>query len=99
MRDVLCRLGDTWMRPYMPAAVSVHDAILLDVPREKEEAAIADLSALMTEPIARMGGLQIGVEVEVGDNWLDMQKVAKVPMLDGHNGLVGAASPTVDQVA
>lgn len=95
MRDVLRALGDTWMREYMPAAVSVHDAILLDVPKAKEEAAIADLADLMTRPIAKMNGLQIGVEVEVGDNWLEMKKVGKVPMLEGQNGLVSASPMAV----
>jgi hypothetical protein len=72
----------------MPAAVSVHDSILLDVPLALEDAAVAELSAIMTRPIARLNGLQIGVEVERGLDWLHMDKVAALPLLDGNNGLV-----------
>jgi DNA polymerase I-like protein with 3'-5' exonuclease and polymerase domains len=99
MRETLALVGESWLRPYMPAAVSVHDSILLDVPAALEEAATAELTAIMTRPIARLNGLQIGIEVERGLDWLHMDKVAAVPLLDGHNGLVGAASPTTEAVA
>jgi hypothetical protein len=91
MRDTLLAVGETWLGGYLPAAVSVHDSILLDVPRALAERAAADLTAIMTRPQPRLNGLQIGVEVEQGDNWLDMVSIAKVPMLDGSNGLATSA--------
>lgn len=95
MRDTLRAVGESWLRPFMPAAVSVHDSILLDVPRALAERAAADLVSIMTRPIEKLNGLQIGVEVEQGENWLDMVSLGVVPMLDGQNGLVSASPMAV----
>jgi DNA polymerase I-like protein with 3'-5' exonuclease and polymerase domains len=92
MRDTLLAVGDSWLRDFMPAAVSVHDSILLDVPADLGEKAAEDLIAIMTRPQAVLGGLQIGVEVERGLNWKAMETIAKVPLLEGSNGLVPARS-------
>jgi DNA polymerase I-like protein with 3'-5' exonuclease and polymerase domains len=88
MRDTLLAVGETWLRDYMPAAVSVHDSILLDVPAARAEEAAELLTAIMTRPQPVLGGLQIGVEVEQGNDWLNMETIARVPMLEGSNGLV-----------
>ena len=65
-------------RQYMGANVSVHDGYTLDVPEALQQEAQEYLIRLLTRPIAEMGGLRVGCEVEVGKNWLDMTSVAVV---------------------
>jgi hypothetical protein len=74
------KAGKTWQR-FMPANVSVHDSGCLDTPVSLIDAGIDVLRRVMTRPIPEMGGLTVGAECEVGDDWLDMEKVGNWPML------------------
>ncbi len=65
-------------RQYMPACVSVHDGYTLDVPKHLQDEAIAFLRNLLTRPIPEMGNLRVGCEIEVGENWLEMESVEVV---------------------
>lgn len=65
-------------RASMPANVSVHDGYVLDVPKKWQQTAIQYLKLLLTRPIAELGGLRVGCEIEVGPNWLEMETVEKV---------------------
>lgn len=92
-RDNLLLLGATEAREWMPANVTVHDSACLDTPFRKVDRAIELLLEVMPRPIAEMGNLRIGCEVEVGLNWSDfdskknpngMKSVAKLQTnLDG----------------
>jgi hypothetical protein len=69
------RKGETWAR-YMAANVSVHDSYCLDAPVERVDQAIEVLRQVLTRPVPELGGLTVGAECEVGDDWLQMEKVA-----------------------
>jgi hypothetical protein len=73
MKDNIILLGDTWAREFMPAHLSVHDSLCLDVPKELEMKAIETLIEILTRPIPEMGGLRVGCEVETGPNWGEME--------------------------
>lgn len=75
MRDNLRILGATWVRPHMPAIGTVHDSICLDVPEARVDEAIDLLVSVLSRPIPELGGLRIGCEVKVGDDWWAMSKV------------------------
>ncbi len=60
--------GSTWAQ-FMCTNVSVHDSCCLDTPDALVEECSKMLMAIFTRPIPQMGGLKIGAEVEVGDNW------------------------------
>lgn len=53
----------------------VHDSIIMEVPVEDAQAAASALQSVMTQPIAELGGLSIGVEVKVGPNLAEMSVV------------------------
>lgn len=74
------KAGKTWQR-FMPANVSVHDSGCLDVPVSLVESATEALRRVFTRPVPELGGLTIGAECEVGDDWLDMEPVGNWPML------------------
>lgn len=78
MKENLVLLSKTWLEPFMPAHVSVHDSLCVDVPRELKDRAVETLVEILTRPIPEMGGLQIGAEVEIGENWAEMETVRKV---------------------
>jgi uracil-DNA glycosylase family 4 len=69
MHDNLALIGQTWLRPYMPAHVSVHDGYCVDVPLARKQEAAATLIEILTRPIPEMGGLRVGCEIEEGYNW------------------------------
>lgn len=71
MRRNLVKVGQSKWRQYMGANVSVHDSICLDVPEALVSDAVEFLADLLTRPIVEMGGLKIGCEIGVGDNWAD----------------------------
>lgn len=75
------KAGKTWQR-FMPANVSVHDSGCLDTPVSLVSSAVEVLRTVMTRPIPEMGGLTVGAECEVGDDWLDMEAVGNWPMLE-----------------
>lgn len=79
MKDTILEIGksEEW-RKFMPANLSVHDSICLQVPPEKVDEAVEYLATLMTRPIPLMNNLRIGCEVKVGPNWADLKKVKKV---------------------
>lgn len=62
-------IGRSEWRPYMPASFAVHDSYKLRVPKELEEKAVMFLADTLTRPIPQLGGLRLGCEVEVGENW------------------------------
>lgn len=68
--------GKTWAQ-FMPTNVSIHDSCCLDVPEALVPKATEDLLTIFTRPIPEMRNLQVGAEVEVGDNWGEMKRVAK----------------------
>jgi len=71
--------GRTW-GVFMGTNVSIHDSLCLDVPTELVEKAKEMLLAIFTRPIPEMHGLQIGAEVEIGDNWGEMKGAGKLVM-------------------
>lgn len=74
-RQNIVRIGESPMEPYMPANITVHDGYCLVVPKNLVDKAIETLYTVLTRPIPEMGGLTIGCEVEIGDNWGEMEKV------------------------
>lgn len=62
-------IGRSEWRQYMPASFAVHDSYKLRVPKELEEKAVMFLADTLTRPIPQLGGLRLGCEVEVGENW------------------------------
>jgi hypothetical protein len=70
-RDTLLCIGASPWRRYMSANVSVHDGYTLEVPEDQKEAAADFLVETLTRPIAELGGLRIGCEVDWGYNWAD----------------------------
>jgi len=71
-----------WL-PYLPATLTVHDAVMLHVPDEMVDEAVQFLHALMTAPHPQLGGLRIGCEIEVGKNWKEMRSVLVDRCLEG----------------
>jgi uracil-DNA glycosylase family 4 len=72
--EVLLRLAQCermlgWLR------LIIHDSFLCEPPEADALACAAMLRDEMLAPIAELGGLQIGVEVSVGQNWGEMHKV------------------------
>ena len=72
--EVLLRLAQyenmrSWLR------LIIHDSFLCEPPEGDALACAAMLRDEMLQPIAELGGLQIGVEVSVGRNWGEMHKV------------------------
>jgi hypothetical protein len=80
-RDNLVLLGETEASEWMPANVTVHDGYCLDVPNARVPDAIEILGTILTRPISQMNGLRIGCEIEVGQNWGEMEQV-KVIKID-----------------
>lgn len=78
MRRNLVIIGKSEFGPYMGANVSVHDGYCLDVPEALALKATEFLADVLTRPIKEMGGLRIGCEVEVGHDWLHMEKMMAV---------------------
>jgi hypothetical protein len=78
MQDNLVLLAQTWLREYMPANVSVHDSLCVDVPEHLKEKAEQTLIDILTRPIPEMGGLQVGCETEWGLNWGTMITMRKI---------------------
>ena len=78
MKDTILIIGGSKFKPYMPANLSVHDSICLQVPKGLVDETVEWLAETMTRPIELMGGLRIGCEVKVGKNWGDLEKVKKV---------------------
>jgi hypothetical protein len=81
--DNLVLMDETWLRDFMPANVQVHDGYTVDVPKELADAAAEELIRILTRPIPEMGGLRVGCEVEVGNNWKDMESIAKIEIEGG----------------
>jgi hypothetical protein len=73
------RRGETW-GVFMGTNVSIHDSLCLDVPVDLVERAKAVLLAVFTRPIPEMNNLRIGAEVEIGDNWGEMEGAGKLVM-------------------
>lgn len=72
--EVLLRLAQyenmrQWLR------LIIHDSFLCEPPEADTLACAAMLRDEMLAPIPELGGLQIGVEVSVGQNWGEMHKV------------------------
>jgi DNA polymerase I-like protein with 3'-5' exonuclease and polymerase domains len=72
--EVLLRLAQyehmrSWLR------LIIHDSFLCEPPEADALACAAMLRDEMLAPIPELGGLQIGVEVSVGQNWGEMHKV------------------------
>ncbi len=82
MRDSLLLLGKSPWARYMPAIVSVHDSLCLEVPEEMVDEAAHYLLTLMTRPVPELDGLCIGAECETGWNWAKMEPYASWQMLD-----------------
>lgn len=78
MHDNLYLIGQTWLRPYMPAHISVHDGYCVDVPIARADEAAATLTDILTRPIPEMGGLRVGCEIEQGANWAEMTTIHTV---------------------
>jgi DNA polymerase I-like protein with 3'-5' exonuclease and polymerase domains len=78
MKDTILEIGKSEYRPFMPANLSVHDSICLQVHKRMVDQTVEFLATLMTREIPLMNNLQIGCEVKVGKNWADMQKVKKI---------------------
>lgn len=74
-RQNIVRLGQSPAVEWMPANVTVHDGYTLCVPKKDVDTAIGILYTILTRPIPEMGNLTIGCEVEVGENWGEMEKV------------------------
>lgn len=90
-RDNLRLIAKTKFGDYLCAIANVHDSMGLDCPTELVDEAVETLLDVFTRPIPQMGGLRIGAEVEVGDNWGSyhpeknpggMQSIRKVTMND-----------------
>lgn len=63
-------LGKSWAREFIPAHVTVHDSICLDVPEERAEDAAQLLEDILSRPVPQLQGLRIGSEIEIGRrNW------------------------------
>jgi len=74
MRDTVLLIGASKWRQFMPANIVVHDGYTLEVPTALAEEAANFLIETLTRPIAELGGLRIGCEVEIGPeggNWAD----------------------------
>jgi hypothetical protein len=69
--------GKTW-GVFMGTNVTIHDSLCLDCPEELVERARDAMLAIFTRPIPEMNGLRIGAEVEVGDNWGQMEAFGKI---------------------
>jgi len=82
-RQNLKLLGASWALPYMPSNGFVHDGYMLDVP--DTPTSIDDAANLLEETLTRaipeLGGLRIGCEIEVGDNWGSMEPLRANPAL------------------
>lgn len=70
-RENAVLIGRSDWGQYMPASFAVHDSYKLRVPTPKVEAASEFLVETLTRAIPQMGGLRLGAEVEVGENWGD----------------------------
>lgn len=90
-RDNIRLIAKTKFGEYLCAIANVHDSMGLDCPTELVDEAVETLLEVFTRPIPQMGGLRIGAEVEVGDNWGSyhpeknpggMQSIRKVTMND-----------------
>ena len=77
MKDTILEIGKGAFRKFMPANLSVHDSICLQVPRDRVEETADYLSTLMTREIPLMNNLRIGCEVKMGPNWADLKKIKK----------------------
>lgn len=82
MKDSLRLMGKSPYRRFMPAHVSVHDSLCLEVPFAMQDEARDYLVDLLTRPIPQMDGLRVGCEVEVGENWGEMEPVLAVNLVD-----------------
>jgi hypothetical protein len=69
MKDNILLLAETWAREFMPAHLTVHDSLCLDVPESRADEARELLKSILTREIPQLQGLRIGAEVEVGRNW------------------------------
>lgn len=67
---------------FFPANLSVHDSACLDTPAALVEEVADILARVFTRPIPQMQGLRIGAEIEVGDNWGDMESIRKIHITD-----------------
>lgn len=96
MRDNIYLMSQSKWAQYMPAVVSIHDGYTLDVPMEMAKEAADYLTQLLCRPIAELGGLRVGCEVEVSapnllheggttGNFLDLKMVRIVEIGDDGN--------------
>lgn len=77
-RENLKLIYDSWARPYMPANGHCHDSNSLRVPEDKVDAAVELLGEIMSRPIKQLRGLQVGVEIKVGQDWHNMKTVKTI---------------------
>lgn len=76
----------------IPANFLVHDSYCLAVPEADVDEAVNRLCHILTRPIGRMGGLQVGCEVKVGTNWADMKSVRTVRPEQDFGRILGVAA-------
>jgi uracil-DNA glycosylase family 4 len=81
MRETLRIVGRSEYAECAPGNLSIHDSVCLAVPERHVTEAVEWIAQVMTRPIAELGGLRIGCEVAVGENWKDM-RVAKRVVVD-----------------
>jgi hypothetical protein len=79
-RDNITLIGAAVHRSWLPANLTVHDGYCLAVPNCKAdiEGATELLTTVLTRPIPQMENLRVGCEVEVGNNWGNMEKIVTV---------------------
>lgn len=68
-RDNIRLVDKTPYGQYLPAIANVHDSMGLDCPVNELDGAREMLGKVFTRPIDEMGGLRIGAEISIGDNW------------------------------
>lgn len=70
--EVLLAVPD-WLRPHL--RLIIHDAIVLEVPEADTERAAQEITGLMVQPWAQLGGLAIGAETKVGHSLACMEEI------------------------
>ena len=83
MRENVVEIGKRVPDAWIPANYSIHDAIYLLVPDNNQDIDYACdvIESVLTRPIPEMDNLTIGMELSIGKDWFNMEKIKTVDML------------------